>query len=94
MKKIKKSSFVIGFTVFAVAVTSAINVGLRMTVIHFSEFPLANVEALADTETDCHNINGYKSWSITKPNLFSSKKEFYDCCTVLREGYDPTGACQ
>lgn len=94
MKKIKKRIFLIGFTVFAVAVTSAINISFRMSEFKFSEFSLANVEALAQTEADCHYINGYKSWSVTKPNIFSVKKEFYDCCTILREGYDPTGSCQ
>lgn len=57
-----------------------------------SELALANVEALALGESDCHNTNGYKSWETE--SWFGSKKEFYDCCNKLREGYSPSGNCQ
>lgn len=53
-----------------------------------------NVEALTGDETSpcVHNTNGYKNWK-TSGGIFSKKKEFYDCCTVLREGYSPSGNC-
>ena len=54
---------------------------------------LANAEALADDESTlkCDNVNGYKSWATRF--IFGRKREFYDCCYILREGYDPEGIC-
>ena len=55
---------------------------------------MANVEALTEDETHspCDNINGYKSWATH--GFLQIKREFYDCCYVLREGYSPEGVCQ
>lgn len=57
-----------------------------------SDLALSNVEALANGEADCHNTNGYKDWETE--SWFGNKKEFYDCCHVLRSGYSPSGSCQ
>ena len=52
-----------------------------------------NIEALADdSESSCRNHNGYRQWSSSS-TIFSRKKEFYDCCYMLREGYSPSGNC-
>lgn len=52
---------------------------------------IENVLALSDDNSGCHNINGYREWKLS--SLFGSKKEFYDCCSVLRSGYSPAGNC-
>lgn len=53
-----------------------------------------NVEALTngDVSPCVKNINGYKEWNTS--GFLSHKKNFYDCCTILREGYKPSGICQ
>ena len=86
-KKVMKAAFVA-----AIVMVSGINVFNAQKSVQLSDIALANVEALADNEANCHNINGYKEWK-TK-SLFGSKKEFYDCCYVLRSGYSPSGNCQ
>ena len=58
-----------------------------------------NVEALTlpaenpDGTPPCNNKNGFKQWSING-GLLQHKKNFYDCCYKLREGYSPEGACE
>lgn len=57
---------------------------------------LANIEALANGEGgggDCHFLNGYKIWDAESLWPWNVKKEFYDCCKALREGYNPGGSC-
>ncbi|MDE7236241.1 MAG: hypothetical protein K2N66_00260 [Paramuribaculum sp.] len=58
-----------------------------------SDLQLENAEALADdTETPCDVFTGgFKQWSLS--GLFRVKQSFYDCCGVLREGYNPKGLC-
>lgn len=54
-----------------------------------------NIEALtSDGEASpcTPTTNGYKEWKA-KGGIFDSKREFYDCCSVLREGYKPSGNC-
>jgi hypothetical protein len=82
--------FLYGIAIFAVAAVAAWNVNLNSQKSDMSGLSLANVEALAG-ENDCHNTNGYRSWSTS--SIFSTKKEFYDCCSVLRQGYSPSGNC-
>ena len=41
---------------------------------------------------NCNNKNGFKVWSING-GFLQHKKNFYDCCYQLREGYSPEGAC-
>lgn len=61
---------------------------------HSSSLLKENVDALTNGEgSPCeHNTNGYKNWKLSG-GLFGKKKEFYDCCTILREGYSPSGNC-
>ena len=51
-----------------------------------------NVLALSDNNGGCVSTNnGYREWKTS--SVFGSKKEFYDCCSVLRSGYKPSGNC-
>lgn len=60
---------------------------------NLSSLLLENIDALTSGETtSCNNVNGYKSRD-TNGNIFNKKKEFYDCCYILREGYKPSGNC-
>jgi len=54
---------------------------------------MANIEALMEIEAGCDFVNGYKSWDSESLWFWKTKKEFYDCCRKLREGYDPEGMC-
>jgi hypothetical protein len=76
--------------VLIITIVTVMNVNLGLQSNDLSALSLANVEALAG-ENDCNNTNGYRSWSTS--SMFGSKKEFYDCCTVLRQGYSPEGNC-
>jgi hypothetical protein len=61
--------------------------------VYPSDLLSQNIEALAKGgDIVCNNNNGYKQWNISG-SLFSKKKEFYDCCFILREGYKPSGNC-
>ncbi len=90
----RKTSFV------AVGVTCLLSVGLawvkaydKMAKPSDETLLMANVEALADdADKGCNNKNGYREWKISG-GIFSSEKEFYDCCSVLRHGYSPSGNC-
>jgi hypothetical protein len=80
-----------GIAVLAIAAVAAWNVNLNSQRENLlSDFALANVDALAG-ENGCHNTNGYRSWSTS--SIFGTKKEFYDCCSVMRQGYGPSGNC-
>ena len=59
-----------------------------------NELLMANVEALTDVEANspCDNINGYRSWALT--GFLKPKREFYDCCYKLQEGYSPKDNCR
>jgi hypothetical protein len=88
-----KKRIIIGTMIVATIVAVAtINVSLNPQSKNLSALSLANLEALANEENGCHNTNGYRSWN-TSGGLFGSKKEFYDCCSVLRQGYSPSGNC-
>lgn len=52
---------------------------------------IENVEALTDSEGGTGGCGGFRSWSIS--GFSSSKKEFYDCKCILRQGYKPQGTC-
>mgnify|MGYP006935421365 CR=1 FL=1 len=52
---------------------------------------IENVEALTDSEGGTGGCGGFRSWSIS--GFLSSKKEFYDCKCILRQGYKPQGTC-
>ena len=52
---------------------------------------IENVEALTDSEGGTGGCGGFRSWSIS--GFLSSKKEFYDCKCILRQGYNPQGTC-
>lgn len=52
---------------------------------------IENVEALTDSEGGTGGCGGFRSWSIS--GFLSSKKEFYDCKWILRQGYNPQGTC-
>lgn len=57
-----------------------------------SDLLLANAEALAngvEGSNDCHDTNGYRTWE-SKGDV---EQEFYDCCSYLRHGYNPSGNC-
>jgi hypothetical protein len=85
-----KKKILSGSALLAIAAVAGWNVSINSQKSDTSGLSLANVEALAG-ENDCHNTNGYKSWSTS--SIFSTKKEFYDCCSVLRQGYSPSGSC-
>ena len=52
-----------------------------------------NIEALTDGESmNCENINGFKSWAIK--GFLKPKRQFYDCCFQIQEGYSPEGLCR
>jgi hypothetical protein len=81
-----------GIIAVVIVALAAVNVNMNSQSENLlSDLALANVEALAEGEDNCHYTNGYKSWSTS--SFFGTKKEFYDCCTVLRQGYSPEGSC-
>lgn len=86
-KNIVKATFVV-----AIAIIAGYNVYTSQQKVEMSDLAMSNVEALANGESDCHNTNGYKDWDTE--SWFGNKKEFYDCCNVLRSGYSPSGNCQ
>ena len=55
---------------------------------------MQNVEALTQNEeqTPCNNASGYRSWATR--GFLQFKREFYDCCYILQEGYSPEGICR
>lgn len=60
-----------------------------------SSLLMQNVEALsqdAGENNPCDNINGFRSWA--QSGFLQRKREFYDCCYVLQEGYSPDGNCR
>lgn len=84
----------------AVAVGSY-NVCQSQNVATLSALTLANLEALTAPEIDgggdgessgCSNKNGYRRWSTS--GFLEHKKEFYDCCFKLQEGYNPKDNCR
>lgn len=57
---------------------------------------MENIEALSqasDVQDPCNNnSNGYRQWSTG--GFLRSEKQFYDCCSVLRTGYNPQHSCR
>ena len=81
----------ISFAIFVVAAM----VTISHTYSAGDNLLMENAAALADDPfwygLDCNpNTFGYKEWNLSGV----VKKEFYDCCTVLRQGFAPKGACQ
>lgn len=88
MRNYLKIAFV---TVFAAAAGYGVYTSQKSEVM--SDLAMANVEALADPESsDCNNKNGYRQWSTS--GFLEHKKEFYDCCSKLQEGYNPKDNCR
>ena len=89
-----KKKFLIGLAslaIMAVAVCVTVS-GINANTTD-SSLLSKNLEALTKQENDCPpNTFGYKSWD-KEADWFEDEKEFYDCCTVLRHGYDPSGNC-
>lgn len=59
-----------------------------------SDLQLANAEALADNDEldPCVTYSfGFRQWALS--GFLERKQAFYDCCGVIREGYDPKGSC-
>lgn len=78
-------------------ITLAIALGFTVTKnrsITMSNLQFANVEALSNEENDCHHTNGYRVYSVSKPNFWTSKKSFRDCCGVEKTGYNPQEDCR
>ena len=56
---------------------------------------LRNIEALSDPSEEhkpCDNVNGYRQWSSS--GFLRVKKEFYDCCYGMQQGYNPQDNCR
>lgn len=97
----KKNFFgiVFGIAIVLFAGYTAYNSNLHQDKI-FLGINLANLEALADSNevdgttesTDCNNKNGYRQWSTS--GFLEHKKEFYDCCSQLQNGYSPKDNCR
>ena len=58
-----------------------------------SDIELANIEALAEDENDCHYINGYARWYIDAPASNSLREQFSDCCGRTVTAYSPQDHC-
>lgn len=59
-----------------------------------SELALANVEALATGEDDCHYTNGVTNIQ-KKPSMWhTTLHHYYDCCAVQTDGYDYESQCK
>ena len=98
-KTLLKVAFVV-----AIAMVAGINVFNAQKPAVLSDVAMENVEALANgesgTDSNCNNINGYKSWYVEiNPNVDvnserNQKKGFQDCCSRDKEGYLPGGDCR
>jgi hypothetical protein len=64
---------------------AAVNVSINKQGDKLSDVSLANVEALAVEDSDCHYINGYSEFK-------SGTSHAYDCCLQWRDG-KPKGVC-
>ncbi|MDO4737311.1 MAG: hypothetical protein ACI3ZJ_07920 [Bacteroidaceae bacterium] len=54
---------------------------------------IQNVEALtSDIERPCDNSSGFRMWATS--GFLKTKKEFYDCCYKIQQGYSPSGNCR
>lgn len=71
------------------------NVYKAQTGVKLSDTQLKNVEALASGEGNgqCDNRSGYRQWETKPGNPDDKEKAFYDCCYVLRYGYNPSDNC-
>jgi len=89
----KKKVFMMLSCITAVAIATF--VGTKALKPNVNDLLLQNVEALSqdgDSGMTCDNINGYKSWALK--GFLKQKREFYDCCYKLQEGYSPEGNCR
>ncbi len=98
IQKLKTSSvcllLILGCIV-AVAIATVVGTKtLQSNADESNELLMANVEALTDGESNspCNNVNGYRSWALT--GFLKPKREFYDCCYKLQEGYSPKDNCR
>lgn len=58
-----------------------------------SELALANVEALANGESNCHYENGVTNIQINPSTWHTTLHRYYDCCAVQIDGYDYESQC-
>lgn len=95
MRKSKIFTPLIGVIVLGLSVYAGYRTYNANAQMDESNLLLENVEALAgggNESSDCNYTNGYRTWYSEGPS-WEKEKEFYDCCKVLRHGYDPSGNC-
>ena len=90
--------------VIVVAIVAVVNVFNAQKPVELSDVAMANVEALANGESDsdsnCNNLNGFKTWYVEKDPYSDDRSErnqkrgFVDCCFRDKEGYLPSGECK
>lgn len=79
----------------AFALITGLNVYKAQMKERLSNNQFKNVEALANGEgnSQCDNRSGYRQWETKPDNPDDKEKAFYDCCYVLRYGYNPSENC-
>lgn len=98
IQKLKTSSVCLLLILGCIAVVAIATVvgtkAFKSNADESNELLMANVEALTDGESNspCNNVNGYRSWALT--GFLKPKREFYDCCYKLQEGYSPKDNCR
>ena len=82
----KKVFLIFGLAVIGTIAAFNANIGLRNE--YLSNIALANIEALARSESgDCNYVNGYTRFS-------GSKGGAYDCCQIWRDLVPHDDKCQ